>query len=237
MTARIIFLSFVICTLIGCTPVDSINPLFTSKDITFDRGLLGMWGDKDTSPQDGYLLFEKGDDNGYRITMVDDNGSRQEFSGHLGYVHGQRFLDVAPVPSAEQWSALADADLTINRQAPNAPLFKPAMVRLGDAMYLEFSDAGSDANQAHFKVNLRAAHWFCKIATEGSVMHLDCLDEDWAKKYVGDGSVYLDHESSSADGSGLVITASTTDLQKFVTEHVDDKEAFSWSMTASHLRQ
>jgi len=215
--------------------VDSINPLFNDKDISFDQGLLGMWGDKDTSPQDGYLLFEKGDDNGYRITMVDENGSRQEFSGHLGYVHGRRFLDVVPAPSAAQWSALEDADLTINRQGPNAPLFKPAMVKLGDAMYLEFSDAGSDANQAHFKVNLRAPHWFCKVATEGSVMHLDCLDEDWAKKNLGDGSVRLDHAPTSADGSGLVVTASTADLQRFVTEFVDDEEAFSWSMTATHL--
>lgn len=237
MTARILLLSFALCMLIGCSPADSINPLFTDDDvISFDQYLLGTWHDNDSSPQDGYLLFEKGDDYRYRITVMGKDGTKQEFNGRLGYIHNQRFLDVTPVSSTAEWNALADADLTINRQAPNAAVFRPATVKLGDAVYLQFTDAGSDADQTHFKVKLRTAHWFCKFATDGSVMHLDCLEADWVEQHIGDGSVHLDSAPTSPDGTGLVITASTADLQKFVTAHVDDKEAFSWSMTASHLR-
>ena len=234
MTARLLFLMLVISTLIGCTPADSINPLFTGKDSNFDQALLGMWGDKDESPKDGYLLFEKGDDNGYRITMVDENGSKQQYDAHLGYVHGQQFLDIVPKPDTAAWSALVESELTVTKPTSNAHLLEPALVRLGDATYLEFADAGSDAGQARFKLKLRLAHWFCKVATEGPVMRLDCLDEDWARKHIDDPGVHLAHQPSS-DESGLVITASTTDLQRFVTEHAEDEEAFSWSMTARRL--
>ena len=236
MPVRILLLSLALCLLIGCSPADSINPLFTDDDvISFDQYLLGTWHDNDSSPQDGYLLFEKGDDYRYRITMVGDDGAKQEFNGRLGYIHNQRFLDVTPVSSTAEWNALSDADLTINRQGPNVTVFRPATVKLGDATYLQFTDADSDASQTHFKIKLRTAHWFCKFSTENSVMQLDCLEADWVNQHIADGSLTLDHASTSADGNGMVITASTADLQKFVTEHVEDKEAFSWSMTASHL--
>ena len=29
--------------LTGCVPVDSLNPLYTDKDIVFDESLLGTW--------------------------------------------------------------------------------------------------------------------------------------------------------------------------------------------------
>ncbi|HEY6251753.1 MAG TPA: hypothetical protein VI685_17485 [Candidatus Angelobacter sp.] len=235
MSARLLFLLLLISTLTGCTPADSINPLLTDKDIYFDQGLLGMWGDKESSPKDGYLLFEKAGDNGYRITVVDEKGSKQGYAAYLGYLRGQRFLDVVPDPATAQWSALEESDLTITQQGPNATLFKPTMVKVGDATYLEFANAGSDASQVHFKLSLRSAHWLCKLATEGSIMRLDCLDEDWVKNHIDDPGVHLAHEPSSPDGSGLVVTASTADLQRLVTEHAEDKEAFSWSMTATRL--
>lgn len=224
--------------LIGCSPADSINPLFADDDvISFDQYLLGTWHDQNSSPYDGYLLFEQGGDYRYRITVMGHDGTKQVFDGRLGYIHNQRFLDVTPVSSTAEWSALSDADLTINRQAANATVFRPATVKMGEATYLQFTDADSNANQTHFKVKLRTAHQFCKFATDDSVMHLDCLEADWLEQHIDDGSVHLDHASVSPDGSGLLITASTADLQRFVTEHAEDKEAWGWSMTATRTRQ
>lgn len=237
MLARLLLLSLALCMLIGCSPADSINPLFTGDDvISFDQYLPGTWHDQNSSPQE-YLLFKEGADYRYRITVAGQDGTKQEFNGRLGYIHNQRFLDVTPVSATAEWSALSDADLTINRQPPNTTVFRSATVKLGDLVYLQFTDAGSDANQTHFKVKLRTAHWFCKFATDDSVMHLDCLENDWLGQHIADGSLHLDHASVTSDGSGLVITASTTDLQRFVTEHAQDKEAWAWSMTATHTRQ
>lgn len=49
--------------LTGCVPVDSLNPLYTDKDISFDESLLGSWVGPDNG-EDGVLEFIARDEDG-----------------------------------------------------------------------------------------------------------------------------------------------------------------------------
>src|SRR5215470_5494350 len=231
--AKLFFLVVVLSVLIGCGPADSLNPLFADKDVVFDRALLGTWGGQD--PKDGYFLFERAGDNGYRISMVDENGNVAEYDAHLGYVQGRRFLDLVPVASDSHWQALAGSELTVANPDGNNPVSNPGVVKLGDNTYLEFTHANSDNNKTHFKVNVRAAHWFCKVATEGSLLRLDCLDDKWLKNHGDDANTHLAYESAGPGPDDRVITSSTSELQKFVTEQAENTEAFSFTMAAKRL--
>ncbi len=214
----------------GCTPADSLNSLFTDKDIIFDQALLGQWGDKDGNFDDGYMQLDKAGADGYRIIFVDKDGSKVEYDAHLGMLQGHRFLDAVPVAAPAHWSALPDSDLAFTNKGKAA--FKPGLVSLGDQAYLEFAESGAESKMGHYKLRLRMAHWLCKVSVEGPVLNLNCLDEDWIKNHIEDANIHLAHEYTSSRKGGLVITASTSDLQKFALEHADDKDAFAWNMTA-----
>ncbi len=43
MNKRYLVLLALLACLTGCVPVDSLNPLYTDKDLAFDESLLGSW--------------------------------------------------------------------------------------------------------------------------------------------------------------------------------------------------
>src|SRR5882724_41447 len=100
------FLSFLLLAIlfvIGCVPVDSLNPLYTDKDIVFDSALLGEWVGSDAA-DDGGLKFNKEGDNAYQVIMTETNGGeikRTFFHGHLLTLGKHRFLDIVP----QNWEA------------------------------------------------------------------------------------------------------------------------------------
>ncbi len=239
MLKKLLFpLALVIFILVqGCTPADSLNSLFTDKDIIFDQALLGQWGDKDGSFDEGYMQLDKAGTDGYRIIFVDKDGSKVEYDAHLGMLQGRRFLDAVPVAAPAHWSALPDSDLVFTGQHKDKPAFRPGLVSLGDQAYLEFAEGSADSKTGHYKLRVRLAHWLCKVSTDGPVLNLNCLDEDWIKNHIEDSNIHLAHEYTSSGKSGLVITASTSDLQKFALEHADDKDAFAWKMTARQRKE
>ncbi len=232
----------ILSILVGCAPVDSLNPLFTDKDVIFDPALVGHWGDpeKDGST-DGGMEFVKSGENGYRIIMTDKDGSTLEYQAHLAILQGHRFLDVVPSFVPKEWADLPDAevvlaDSTNEANKPNdKPGFKLPLVRLDGSAYLEFAESDSPAKRGHFKLQIRRGHWFCKVSVEGSDLHLNCLDPDWLGTQIDEGKIKIEHTFVASGHEGLVLTALTTDLQRFVLAHADDKKAFSASMTAKRF--
>ena len=70
--------------LTGCVPVDSLNPLYTDKDLAFDESLLGSWVGPDNG-DDGVLEFIARDEDGkksYSLVMTekdkDSNGYQKD---------------------------------------------------------------------------------------------------------------------------------------------------------------
>lgn len=82
MKPTILCLLAVLACLTGCLPVDSLNPLYTDKDIVFDNTLLGDWVSVNKDNEESTLRFvtlaEKGKDNnfkdsGYDVTLFGKN--------------------------------------------------------------------------------------------------------------------------------------------------------------------
>ena len=207
----------------GCTPADSLNPLFTDKEIVFDTSLLGRWGGAD-----GYIQFDKADDNGYRIAMGDEKGNETKYAAHLGFLQGHGFLDIVPSDSAGPWSGMPQSELVIANPPGGQPTFTPPVVHLDGQVYLQFAEPVSTEKDTRFKARITKAHWFCKVTPDGLTLHLDCLDKDWIKNHIDDPAMHLAHESQ--DQGYLLLTASTSDLQKFILAHADDEKTFAWKM-------
>ena len=94
-----------------------------------------------------------------------------------------------------------------------------------DREALEATDLGT-----FYQLTLVPAHLFLKVGELGPELELSLLETKWLDELLARHPRAIDHRRHS-DG-GIVLTASTRELQRFVLKHVDDSEAFdeSWKM-------
>jgi hypothetical protein len=209
----------------GCAPVDSLNPLYTEKDVVFDEALLGQWG----TPEDGLNFARMGKDGYSLVTFGKDDTTGQTmslaFEAHLVSLQGHRFLDLKYKQAAavDESQALPEVHFTRTRDGLE---IEPRLVSAGEGAYLEFLPGESHADQDRFSVRLRPAHEFFKLVMEeeGRTLKLIQLDNSWIDNQVREGKLQIDHEVM--EGGSAVLTAETPDLQQLVLDHVDDNEAF-----------
>jgi hypothetical protein len=218
--------------LAGCTPVDSLHPLYSGKnDVVFDPGLLGQWG----SENEG-MNFAKLGDNGYRIVMSnkdDDTGqiTTAVFDAHLVELEGHRFLDVV-------WRSFPGGEVdeetspTVHlKRTKNGLEIEPHLIYSGLGAVMELVPGESNGNGDGFSMRARATHEFFKVVMEdeGQTLKLFQLDESWVDSQIRKGNLVIDHET--AGRSSTVLTAATPALQRLVVDHVNDEEAFTDATT------
>jgi hypothetical protein len=224
------FLLLTILFFVGCVPVDSLNPLYTDKDIIFDAALLGVWVGPDAN-DNGDLKFDKEGANAYQIIMTDNGGGeikRTFYSGHLLAIGDHRFLDIVP----QNWEARRDSYVLHLDPAKSGTRVEPRLLKLGEAAYMEFSGDKADSKGTTLNAQLRTAHWFFKVWTDGKKLRLDFIDDDKFRKAIEQGKVHLGNALlGDAKNKDVVITADTKELQKFVIDHADDEVLFTERMT------
>jgi hypothetical protein len=233
MNKRYLVLFALLAWLTGCVPVDSLNPLYTDKEIVFDESLLGEWVGPETNDT-GSMKFVKEGKNAYVIVMTDKDGPNGEqkttfYNAQLLSLSGQKFLDVL----AQEWSASqASYPLRVGGSKGEQKV-EPHLLKLGESAYMEFAVEGKgSAAVAH----LRNAHRFFKVTADGKKLRLDWIDDDKLKEAVLKGTVRIGNaligageQNSPTDATkkDIVVTASTSDLQKFVVEHMNDDKVFT----------
>ena len=74
----------------GCVP--SLHPLYTEKDVVFNKDLLGVWMNKENGQK---WTFSKGDTNAYSLVCQGENG-KTVYKTHLAKIKGHLFLDLFP---------------------------------------------------------------------------------------------------------------------------------------------
>jgi hypothetical protein len=224
--------------LTGCVPVDSLNPLYTDKDLAFDESLLGSWVGP-YNGDDGVLQFIARDEDGkksYSLVMTekdkDSNGyKRTVYHAHLVKLNEHMFLDVVP----ETFDSRPNSYSLRVKYGKSGGTIEPALLKLGEAAYLEFQNGAPDGKVA---AHLRRAHWIMNIARKDNKLQLNWVDDDYFRKAVQAGTVKLPSvilgEGKNKD---VVITASTQELQKFVAEHADDKTFFNSKTEELHRKE
>jgi hypothetical protein len=218
--------------LAGCVPVDSINPLYTDKDLVFDPALLGQWNGE--SGDKGGWSFAKADDGSYQLVVSGANDSGQSFTlvyeAHLIELQGHRFIDLVPaqvlLPDSDAWT------LSLERHKSGVAA-RPELARVGFSAYLELTDGQSDANKDSFSARLRLTHTFYRVemSDDGKTLRLIHLDDDWVTKEIESGRLAIAHQMVGDNSKTAVLTADTADLQRLVLDHWNDSEAFDGTAT------
>ncbi len=104
------------------------------------------------------------------------------------------------------------------------------LVKLGENYFIDvfpeskFEDKISDFVLAE---NILPVHFFSKVVLEGDSLFLYQFDSDWLEDLIKNNQIKIAHEKVRVhDSDRIVLTASTKELQKFVTKYQNDKRAF-----------
>ena len=128
--------------------------------------------------------------------------------------------------SGNLWTFLKSGDkayelIYTEKKAPAK--FSARLGKLGNLLFLdlrpEMPDVENDLQQGHLLV----AHTFSRVWLEGDTLRLAMLEHGWLKSMIDKKKLKIKHERL---GDQIVLTASTTELQKFALKYGMDNKAF-----------
>src|SRR6478752_1849173 len=172
MNKRYLVLLALLACLTGCVPVDSLNPLYTDKDVVFDESLLGSWVGPDKGEEGGLEILAREQDGkkSYLLVMTDKSKDLKVFKktvyqARLVELNKHLFLDVVQ-ESFEPQSAPYFLQV---KSGKDGMTIEPALLRLGEATYLEFSSGAPDSG-GKIAAHLRRAHWILKVVRKDKTL-------------------------------------------------------------------
>jgi len=125
---------------------------------------------------------------------------------------------------------------TINEDGTSK--FEAHLVKLGEHTFLDTLPEPLEGVNKDFFYGSHyiPAHCFSKIAIKGDSLQIALLDPDWLKEKMEKGEVSIAHEQiddgdeeagiSEEKVKVIVLTASTKEIQRFVSQYAEDREAF-----------
>lgn len=221
--------------LIGCVPVDSLNPIYTDKDVIFEPALVGTWVGQ--NPDEGDLRITRAGDNAYQLVMNErESGSwlkESVFDAHLVSLGGQKFFDVQP--RQLQLSDQAELNAILSKSGAR---FEPSLIDIGGGLFLEFLPGPRKAKSQPVNVRLRAAHWIFRVDLDHGVLRLEYLDNEWIENEIKRGTLLARHQKAATNfDSKWVLTGYTPEMQQFVVGQADREGAFSGAVVLKKQKE
>ena len=122
----------------------------------------------------------------------------------------------------------------IHTEKGTSARFEAHLVRLGEFLFLDIFPEPPDTKNEFYKFHLIQAHTFSRIWIHGDVVRLSMLDNDWLWDMISHNKVSIRHERVD---HGVILTASTEELQKFVVTYANDTLAFPQPSELSRIQQ
>jgi hypothetical protein len=190
----------------GCVPIVSLHPLFTKDDIVFEEKLLGAW-----------------------VGDANDSGTLWEFT---------RFEESSAgnLPKDLQSEFKRVYRLNIADKEGHKGVLAACLVKLGDRLFLDifpdqFPSGESDIEKVKLMFNAffyLPSHTFVRVDAIGDQLKIHFTDDDEFKKLVEAEPKAVEY---AATEEHPVLTASTKELQAFVTKYADDQRLFPHELT------
>ena len=110
-------------------------------------------------------------------------------------------------------------NVTLKFNSSDSLVLEGRLLQLGNYMFMDVASGKPDVEN----LNLLAipAHVFLRLSLEGDSLGIAYLDDSW----LDENSDLIKHEV--IDEHGIILTASTRELQDFVMKHAEDEKAFA----------
>lgn len=202
---KITLFSILLFGLSGCF-LKSVHTLVSDEDAVEFPGVSGTWESEDerfTFIKEGELddvLFTSKFDNTSSFSMT-DSGNDSKGTDHPGYL-------------------VIYEDLS--NEQPDSTYFLGKFAQIDQHFYLDlfpFELFHLDFWTSH----LQPVHTFSKIILSGDSLSIQLFQDDWIEEQIRDHKVRIKHEKLE---EGVLITASTNELQQFIIKYGNVQEAY-----------
>ena len=192
--------------LAGCVPVVSLHPLFTRDTIVFEDQLLGTWVEDSNRPQVTWEFARLEDDAAERL------------------------------PPAMRDEIQKCYRLNVRDDQGRRGSFAACLVKLHDRLFLDvlpdkFPSGRQQTEQMPLAYNaffFIPVHTFVRIESIGAQLKVCLTDDEEFKKLLAAEPNAVKYDTLD---DRPVLTASTAELQAFVTKFADDKRLFPTDLT------
>ena len=211
------FSAFALCSIIllsGCF-LKSVHPLVTSKDAVILDGLEGVWENKDQ-----------------RWTFMKDPSSIPTMD-----INGPNFMGEISFETDSNTTIFSDNKIylvmleDLQGAKADTTLFVGYVGKFNNHYFLDLSLLGAglendDLRNAH----LFPVHSFSRISLNEWDLNIQFFKDTWIKDLILNNRVRIKHERIPAQlddtEEDILITASTEELQTFVSKYSSDERAF-----------
>ena len=191
--------------LAGC--LRTIHPIFTTKDIVYETGLLGTWKTENQGTKGFATITNLAKDNSIqlpeKISAIKQKGYLISYRDEGGKATG---------------------------------LYIAFLARIGKHLYLDYFPAEKKGNQTideFFASHFVKMHTSYRVdmSKDGS-FELSQLDESYVTRLINEKKIRISHEKD-ANGN-IIITASTDELQQYIIKYSDEPGAYRSEKTVFH---
>ncbi len=193
----------------GCF-LKSVHPLVSEEEAILVEGLEGIWESED-----------------HRWTFINDF---EKFPHLNKYLRERAELDIELEEEEEENSGLMNrfAILFENLEdsSSNVVLFVGLVTELDNSYFLDLSllEAGMMLNLSSFIDNhFFPVHTFSKISIHDNQLDIEFFKSSFISDLISSNRVRIKHEKTD---DSILITASTSELKKFVEKYAHETEAF-----------
>lgn len=196
----------IVVLLTGCVPIVSLHPLFTTETITFEEKLLGTWAEEGDKPQ---VTWE--------FARLEDSAAER-------------------LPEGLKDQAAKCYRVNVADDKGGKGSLVACLVKLQDKLFLDilpdkFPSGEQNADNMKFAYNaffFLRVHTFVRVDTIGDQLKIRLTDDEQFKKLL---TAEPKAVSCAEVDDHLVLTASTAELQTFVTKYASDERLFPNDMT------
>ena len=114
--------------------------------------------------------------------------------------------------------------------------FSVHIIKLGGHYFLDFylEDFLENDELDLASFHIVPVHTFAKVSVSKNQLQINWYDQNWLEKLIKENKIRIRHEYN---GDYILLTASSKELQKFVTKYVNSEEAFKDGMEAILIRK
>ncbi len=221
--------SLAVALLVSCRAISSLRGLFGPGDLLLDPRLAGTWR-ADSAPGADRWVVMRPDTTvktyGLAITDARTAAALLRVDVPLLVVQDSATLNRlkrdATLRARRQRDSVTVFRLSSDAGGPR--LFTLGLGRLGGELFADITPDPVTESSHLGRDLMEPVHWFWRVSLEADRLVLTPLDAEWLGTQLDSGRVVLAHEDLS--DSRTVLTASTAELQRFVTQHAQDTLAF-----------